>query len=156
MVEAFKPLTAFTVDPLGFYEFDWMPIGLVNALTTFQRLMETCLHDLQLNWCLIYLDDVVVFSKMPKEHLIWLRALFETEKKLKESGLKLKPSKCEFFKKSVTYLGHMILENGIETDNSKIKVIQEYPVLKTVTEVRRYLGFTNYYCRFIYKYAQVT
>ena len=88
MDEASKPMTAFTAGPLGFYECDWMPFGLVNALVTFQRLMETCLGDLQLKWCLVYLDDVVVFSEMLKEHLIWLRAVFE---RLKEAGLK--PSK---------------------------------------------------------------
>ena len=87
---------AFAVGPLGFYEYDHMPFGLVDAPATFQKLMETCLGDLQLNWCLIYLNDIIIFSKMPKDHLDWLRAVF---KKLKEVGLKLKPSKCEYFKK---------------------------------------------------------
>ena len=123
------------------------------SLATFHRLMETCLGSLQLNWCLTYLDnDVIVFSKMAKDHLVWLRAVFE---KMKETGLKLKTSKCEFFRKSLTYLGHRILEGGIEIDDSKIKVIQEWPVPKAVTEVRSFLGFTDYYCHFIYKYAQV-
>ena len=63
------PLTAFTVDPLGFYECVKMPFGLTNAPTMFQRLMETCLGDLHLNWCIIYLDDVVIFSTTPEEHL---------------------------------------------------------------------------------------
>ena len=76
MDETSKPLMAFTVEPLGFYECDCMPYWLVNAPATFQRLMETCLGDLQLNWCLIYLNDVIVFSKMPKEHLNWLTAVF--------------------------------------------------------------------------------
>ena len=96
-----------------------MPFRLVNVLATFQRLMETCLGDLQLNWCLIHLDVVIVFSKMSKDHLVWLRAVFE---KLKETGLKLKPSKHEFFKKSFTYLRHRISEGATETDNGKIKV----------------------------------
>ena len=63
------PLTAFTVGPLGFYECVKMPFGLTNSPMTFQRLMETCLGDLHLNWCIIYLDDVVIFSKTPEEHL---------------------------------------------------------------------------------------
>ena len=63
------PLTAFTVGPLGFYECIKMPFGLTNAPATFQRLMETCLGDLHLNWCKIYLDDVVIFSRTPEEHL---------------------------------------------------------------------------------------
>ena len=69
MDEASKPLTAFTVGPLGFYECERMPFGLTNAPATFQRLMESCLGDLHLNWCIIYLDDVIVFSKTPKEHI---------------------------------------------------------------------------------------
>ena len=154
MDEASKPLMAFTVGPLGFYKYDIMPFGLGNALAMFQTLMETCLGELQLkNWCLIYLIDVIVYSKIPREHLTQLTRVF---KKLKEARLKLKPSKCEFFKKSLTYLGHRISEAGIETDDRKVKLICEWPVPKTVPEVRSFLGFTNYYCRFIYKYAQVT
>ena len=68
--ESSKPLTAFTVGPLGFYECDHMPFGLTNAPATFQWLMETCLGDLHLNWCIIYLDDIIIFSKTPEEHLI--------------------------------------------------------------------------------------
>ena len=90
---------------------------------------------------------------MPKDHLVWFRAVF---KKLKEAVLKLKPSKYEFFKKSLIYLGHRISEGDTETNDSKIKVIWEWPTPKTVNEVRSFLGFTNYYCWFIYKYAQVT
>ena len=89
------PLTAFTVGPLGFYECVKMLFGLTNAPATFQRLMETCLGDLHLNWCIIYLDDVVIFSRTPEEHLERLDAVFT---KIGEAGLKLKPSKCEFFK----------------------------------------------------------
>ena len=91
--EASKPLMAFTVGPLGFYECDCMPYGLVNAPATFQRLMETCLGDLQVNWCLIYPSDVIVFSRMPKDHLVWVRAVFEN---LIEAGLKLNPVSVRF------------------------------------------------------------
>ena len=69
MDEMSKQLTAFTVGPLGFYECERMPFGLTNAPATFQRLMESCLGDLHLNWCIIYLDDIIVFSEMPKEHI---------------------------------------------------------------------------------------
>ena len=86
-----KPLTAFTVGPLGFWECEHMPFGLTNAPATFQRLMESCLGELHLNWCIIYLDDIIVFSRTPEEHIHRLRAVFE---KLKAAGLKLKPSKC--------------------------------------------------------------
>ena len=86
-------------------------------------------------WCLIYLDDITVFSKTPKQHLTQLRAVIQ---KLKEAGLKLKPSKCEFFTKSFTYLGHKILEKGIKTNDCKVKVIWEWPTPKTVTGVKSF------------------
>ena len=95
MTEASKPLTAFTVGPLGFYKCVWMPFGLTNALATFQHLMETCLGEIHLKWCIIYLDNIIVFSKTPEEHIERLRGVFE---KLAAAGLRLKLSKCEFFK----------------------------------------------------------
>ena len=107
MDEASKPLTAFTVGLLGFYECDCMPFRLVNAPATLQRLMETCLGDLQLNWCLFYLNDIIVFSETPKDHLVQLRVV---KQKLKDVGVKVKPSKCQFLKKSLMYLGHKISE----------------------------------------------
>ena len=94
MTEASKPLTAFMVGPLGFYECVWMPFGLTNAPATFQHLMETCLGEIHLKWCIIYLDDIIVFSKTPEEHIERLRGVFE---KLAAASLRLKPSKCEFF-----------------------------------------------------------
>ena len=94
MDEESKPLTVFTVGPLGFYECKRMPFGLTNAPATFQSLMETCLGDLNLHWCIIYLDDIVIFSKDLTSHLKRLEAVF---KKLEKAGLKLKPSKCELF-----------------------------------------------------------
>ena len=73
MDEAFTSLMAFTVGPLGFHGCDYMPFGLVNAPATFKRLIETCLGDLQLNWCLIYLHDINLFLKLPKYHIVQLR-----------------------------------------------------------------------------------
>ena len=81
------PLTAFTVEPLGFYEGVQMPFGLPNAPATFQWLMESCLGDLHLRCCIIYLDDVIIFSATPAEHTCQLRGVFE---KLSQAGLKLK------------------------------------------------------------------
>ena len=90
MDEESKPLTAFTVGPLGFYECKRMPFGPTNAPTTFQRLMETSLGDLNLHWCIIYPDDIVIFSKDLASYLERLEAVFW---KLEKAGLKLKPSK---------------------------------------------------------------
>ena len=92
MEEESKVFTAFTVGPLSFYECECMPFGLTNTPNTFQQLMQSCLGSLHLCYCIIYLHDVIVFSKMPEEHSLILRAVFE---KLNQVGLKLKPSKCE-------------------------------------------------------------
>ena len=91
MDEESKPLTAFTVGLLGFYKCKRMPFGLTNAPATFYRLIEICLGDLNLHWCIIYLDDIVIFSKDLTSHF---EAVF---RKLEKGGLKLKPSKCELF-----------------------------------------------------------
>ena len=77
MEEGSKPLTAFTVGPLGFYECKRMPFGLTNVPATFPHLMENCLGDLHLNWCIIYLDDIIVFSNNPEDHLHRLRGVFD-------------------------------------------------------------------------------
>ena len=126
------PYTAFTLRPLGFYEYLHMPFGLTNTPATFQHLMENCLGDLHLNWCIIYLDDIIVYSKTSEEHLERLEAVFQ---KIGKAGLKLKPSKCEFFKSRITYLGHIVSNKGITMDPKKIKAIQLWSRPTTVTEV---------------------
>ena len=126
MDEEGKPLTAFIVGLLGFYECKRMPFGLTNAPATFQRLMETCLGNLNLHWCIIYLDDIVIFSKDLASHLERLKAVFQ---KLEEAGLKLKPSKCELFQRQLAYLGHVISAKGVATDESKIEAIKNWPHL---------------------------
>ena len=113
MVEECKAYTAFTCGPLGFYECETMPFGATNAPATFQRLMDDCLGELNMNWCIVYLDDIIIFSKDPETHLERLEAVF---KKLQAAGLKLKPSKCSFFKKEISYLGHVVSKDGISTD----------------------------------------
>ena len=118
-----------------------MPFGLTNAPAMFQCLMESCLGDMHLKWCIIYLDDIIT-----GEHILRLRDMFE---KLFAPGLQLKPSKCEFFKSHITYLGHIVSKHGIETDPNKVNTIREWPVPRTVTEVQSFLGFTNYYRKFI-------
>ena len=85
-----KPLTAFTMGPLGFWECERIPFGLTNAPATFQRLMESCLGEFNLSWCIIYLDDIIVFSQTPEEHLVRLQAVFD---KLKGSHVKIEALK---------------------------------------------------------------
>ena len=152
MDEMSKQLTAFTVGPFGFYKCERMPFGHSNAPAMFQRLMESCLGDLHLNWCIIYLDDIIVFSKTPKEHIERLRGVFT---KLVAAGLKLKPKKCEFFKLKIAYLEHIVSSKDIETDPKKVEAVKNWTVPRTVTDVWSFLGFTNYYRRFIKDYAKV-
>ena len=152
LAEEDKCKTAFTVGPLGFWECERMPFGLTNAPATFQRLMEDCMGDLHLKFCLLYLDDVIIFSRTYDEHLERLSAVFE---KLRDAGLKLSPTKCHFFKKEIKYLGHVISSKGIAVDAGKISCVKDWPEPKTVTELQRFLGFTSFYRRFIKGFAKI-
>ena len=136
MDEESKPLPAFTVGPLCFCECERMPFGLTNIPATFQRLRETCPWNLNLHWCIIYLDDIVIFSKDLASHLERLKAVFW---KSDEAGHKLKPSKCELFQWQLTYLGHMISTQGIAIDEGKIKAIKNWSTPMNITEVQ-FLG----------------
>ena len=93
LTEASRPLAAFNVGPLGFSECIQMPFGLMNTPATFQCLMESCLGDMHLKWCLIYLDDIIVFSKTPTEHIQRLRGVFE---KLSATGCNSNPVNAKF------------------------------------------------------------
>ena len=152
LAEEDKEKTAFSVGPLGFYEANRMPFGLTSAPATFQRLMETCMGDMNLMECLIFLDDVLVFSSTFEEHLERLEGVFQ---KLETHGLKLKPSKCEFFKTSVHYLGHVVSADGIHTDPDKISALTTWPVPVNIKTLRTFLGFTGYYRRFVKDYAKI-
>ena len=150
--EEAKPLTAFTLGPLGFWECECMPFGLTNTPATFQKLMESCLGELYLYWCIIYLDDIIVFSSTPEEFLHRLKAVFN---KLKAASLKLKPSKCDLFKQQINYSEHVVSKEGFSTDLEKIKAVTEWPQPTTVTEVGSFLGFVSYYRRFIPNFSKV-
>ena len=129
-----------------------MPFGLTNAPATFQRLMESCLGELHLNWCIIYLDDIIVFSRTPEEHLHQLKAVFSI---LRAAGLKSKPTKWDLFKQHINYLGHVGSKEGVSTDTEKIKAVTEWPEPTTVTEIRSFWGFVSYYRRFIPNFSKV-
>ena len=120
-----KHLTAFTVGNVSYFECSRMAFGLTNAPVTFQRLIERCMGELNLKECLIFLDDILFFSETFEEHLERLEAVFS---RLRQTGLKLKPSKCEFFKTSVKYLGHVVSQDGVETDPNKIEALTTWPV----------------------------
>lgn len=151
MEEEDKPKTAF-VCPLGFYEFNRMPQGITNAPSTFQRLMERCMGDINLKEVLVFLDDLIVFSDSLEEHEERLRHVLQ---RLRENGLKLSPSKCRFFQTSVRYLGHIVSRDGIKTDPEKIAAIKTWPVPQTLKQLKSFLGFAGYYRRFIQHYSKI-
>ena len=105
MVLESQQYIAFTIGSLEFYEFTCMPFGLCNALATFQCLMQNTFGELNLTYCIIYLDDVIVFGHLEEEHLESLHFVF---KHFREFNLKLKPSKCLFFQSEIVYLVHHV------------------------------------------------
>ena len=150
--ETDKYKTAFSAGPLGFFECNRMAFGLTKAPATFQRLMERCMGELHLKECLIYLDDIIIFSKSFDEHIKSLENVF---KQLELHGLKLKASKCEFCKTSLQYLGHIVSDKGVQTDPDKISALKDWPAPSNIKEFRSFLGFAGFYRRFVCNYSQI-
>eukprot|EP00794_Sanderia_malayensis_P003974 gene3974-4523_t len=136
----------------GNFEFRVTPMGLVNASYTFQKMMQLVLSGLQWQVCMVYLDDVIVYSKSFDKHLDNLRLVFE---RFKNEGLKLKPKKCYFCQPEVLYLGHVVGKDGIKPNPEKISVIQNYPVPKDCGEIRSFVALVSYYRRFIKNFASI-
>ena len=152
--ESHKPFTAFTVGPLGFYEYNRLAFGLSNSPAAYQRLMEECLQDLNEGEtiCHIYLDDVVVVAKSFEEHLDRLSRVL---RRFHEVNMKLAPQKCHFFQSKVKYVGHIISGNGIETDPEKTEKIAQWSEPTGVDELRVFLGFCGYYRRFVKNFSKI-
>ena len=143
--------TAFSTR-YGLYEYTRMPFGLCNAPSTFQRAMEFVLRGLQWEIVLIYLDDIIVTGTSVLDHL---KNLQDVLQRLEDHGLKLKPQKCKFFQTKVSFLGHVVGEEGVATNPNLVKDVQEWPVPKTRKELQSFLGLTNYYRKFIPNYAVI-
>ena len=152
MAPGSQQYTAFTVGNLGFYEFTHMPFGLCNAPATFQRLMQNTLGELNLTYCVIYLDNVIVFGHREEEHLERLRVVFE---RFREFNLKLKPSKCSFFQLEIVYLAHHVLQRGILPSWENVQAMQEFPMPETYTQVRTFCRLVGHYRRFIKGFANI-
>ncbi len=151
MSEEDRAKTAVTT-PFGLFEWTRMPFGLCNAPATFQRLMGVVLGDLTFDILLIYLDDIIVFSKDFESHCQRLEIVFN---RLRQHGLKLKPSKCFLLKPEVKFLGHLISSQGIKVDGEKTQALESWPAPKNVKELRQVLGFMSYYRRFVPGFAQL-
>ena len=136
----------------GLYEWTVMPFGLCNAPRTFARLMELVLKGLHCKICLIYLDDVIAMGRTFEEELEWLKEVFE---RLARAGLKLKPKKCFLFQKWVSYLGHVVTDEGIAADPEQVEQVRTWPTSENSTEVKSFFGLASYYRRFIPDFSTI-
>jgi hypothetical protein len=145
------PKTAFRTR-YGHYEFIVMPFGLTNAPAAFMDLMNRIFHPYLDKFVVVFIDDILVYSRTKEEHREHLRIVLQT---LREKKLYAKLSKCEFWLNEVTFLGHVVTAEGIHVDPSKIKAIQEWETPKNVTEVRSFLGLAGYYRRFVKGFSTI-
>lgn len=146
--------TGFSVaDGNGHFEFLRMPMGLKNSPSTFQRVMDNVLRDLQNVICVVYQDDILVFSTSLQEHVVNLRKIFD---RLRESNFKIQMDKSEFLKHETPYLGHIITPNGVKPNPEKISAVLKYPIPRTTKQIKGFLGLLGYYRRFIPDFARLT
>ena len=141
--------TAFCT-PEGLYEFNVMPFGLCNAPATFQQLINSVLAGLQWTSCLVYIDDIIVVGSSFDQHLSNLQQVLE---RLKQAGLKIHPTKCQFLQRDVAFLGHIISPNGIAPDPAKTCKVEQWPIPSSRVEVQQFLGLADYYQRFVENFA---
>lgn len=141
--------TAF-ITPSGHYEYLVMPYGLVNAPSVFQDFMNEVLRDF-LNWfVIVYIDNILIFSRSQAEHVS------EVLQWLCEHSLYLKAEKCSFHQSSIHFLGYNVNEQGVKMDEGKVSAVTFWPTPTTVKELQRFLGFANFYRRFIQNYSLLT
>ena len=143
-----KAKTAF-VTPFGKYEFNAVPFGLAQAPVYFQQLISIVLQDLL---AMAYLDDFIIFSQNEEDHLKHIEIIF---KKLKKADLKLKKSKCDFFKKEIHYLGHLISVSSIQPLPEKLESIRSMPKPRSPKEIKQFLGLTGYYRIFVPRFSDM-
>ena len=149
MDENSKKYTAFSTSE-GHFEYERMPFGLKNAPATFQRMMDTALKGLIGKICFVYLDDIVVFGSTMEQHNQNIVILFE---RLRKTGLKLQPDKCEFLRPELEYLGHVITKDGVKPNPKKLEAVMNFKRPSNVTEVKSFLGLAGYYRKFIQNFS---
>ena len=152
LTEEAKPKTAFIVSGPhgGKWQFKRVPFGLTQAPAYFQLLVQKVLENLP--FAFGYIDNILIYSNTVDEHLDHLQQIFQ---RLREADLKLTASKCSFIKAHVQYLGHLISGNGIEPVPEKLEALKEMPPPMTVKEIRQFLGFVGYYCKFVPRFADI-
>ena len=136
------------ITPFGLFEYKFMPYGLRNAAATFQRFMDNIF--LNCDFAFVYLDDILIFSETPEQHLEHLEIVFKI---LKDNGLRVNISKCKFFKNKIDYLGHTITPEGMLPSESKVKEILDFPEPTDSKGLRRFLGMIGFYRRLIPNFA---
>src|SRR2546421_11420905 len=137
----------------GHYEYTVMPFGLTNAPATFQALINDTLREYLDDFVVAYLDDILIYTKGTlAEHQKQVRKVL---RKLQEKGMRLKRQKCEFHKKELEFLGIIVSRHEFKMDPTKIKAIREWPAPTNIREVQSFLGFTNYYRRFVKNYSKI-
>ena len=130
----------------GAFEYVKMPFGLVNAPATFQRIMDMALEEEKWKFVVIYLDDVIIYSKSEKEHAEHVRIVQE---KLSKIGMIFNKEKCKFFQKEIRVLGHVVSEDGIKPDEERVRAIKQFKVPETKRELMSFLGLVGYCRKFI-------
>jgi hypothetical protein len=143
--------TAFTTH-FGTYEFTVMPFGLMNAPATFQRLMTRVLYDVAWKFALVYMDDIIIYSKTTEDHRSHLEKVFQL---LLQAGLKLNPDKCDFYQTQILFLGHMVSKEGIKPNPTLVNKIKNCPRPVNRSKVRSFLGLASYYRRFIKDFSAI-
>ena len=136
----------------GLWEFSVLPFGLKTAPASFQRLMNHILKPHRNPFLIVYLDDILIFSNNPEDHINHLEYVFDI---MEKNYLHLRIDKCLFARKELEYLGHIVGQNGIHPSDRKITAVKEWPVPKSVKEIQSFCGFTNYYRRYIKDYSKI-
>ena len=138
--------------PTGHYEYLVMPFGLTNAPAVFQSLVNDVLRDMLNKYVFIYLDDILIYSKNEEDHVHHVQSVLQ---RLLENSLFVKAEKCEFHAPSVSFLGYIVREGSIEMDPTKVAAVTSWPVPNTRKELQRFLGFANFYRRFVRGYSTI-